>query len=103
MLAEINIIPLSQGMHHAEEIADVVELIMDSGLEYQVTALGTIVEGSPDAVWGLLRRCHEHSRERNARVLTEIRIDDRSDADHEIHRDVERVEELLARRVQRSA
>lgn len=36
-----------------------IEVIRSSGLNYEVGALGTTVEGDPDQVWPLLRRTHE--------------------------------------------
>ena len=36
-----------------------IEVIRGSGLNYEVGALGTTVEGDPDQVWPLIRRTHE--------------------------------------------
>jgi uncharacterized protein YqgV (UPF0045/DUF77 family) len=36
-----------------------IAVIQQSGLKYEVGALGTTVEGEPDQLWPLLRRIHE--------------------------------------------
>ena len=36
-----------------------IGVVQDSGLNYEVGALGTTVEGEPDEIWPLLRQVHE--------------------------------------------
>ncbi len=36
-----------------------IAVVQQSGLKYQVNALGTTVEGEADALWDLARRMHE--------------------------------------------
>ncbi len=36
-----------------------IAVIQESGLRYEVDALGTTVEGEPEAIWSLARRVHE--------------------------------------------
>jgi uncharacterized protein (TIGR00106 family) len=103
MLAEINVTPVGAGTHLADPVSRVIEAIADSGLDYQVTAMGTLVEGPPEQLWLLVKKCHEIARMDHPRVVTEIRIDDRDGSDRELHRDVERVEEVLGRSVKRTA
>lgn len=103
MLVQVNITPVGSGEHLAESVSKVIEVIAESGMDYQVTAMGTLVEGPADRVWPLVRRCHDLARRDHARVVTEIRIDDRKLPDRELHRDVRRVEEILGRPVNRTA
>ncbi len=99
MLAELTILPIGGGEHMTEPLARVVDLVERSGLDHQVTAMGTLVEGPPDRVWALLRRCHEAAREACGRVVTEVRIDDFGGRTHAIERTVERVGEALGHAV----
>lgn len=100
MLVELSIIPVGESPHTTAPVAAVIHLIERSGLSHQVTDLGTIIEGDDDAVWGLLRRCHEEARRQCARVVTEVRIDDGAQA--RLGRGVRRVEEQLAHPVTRT-
>lgn len=61
MIAEIQCLPQPLGTNddryaHVDAAIAVIEA---SGMAYEVGALGTTVEGSPDQVWPLLRAVHE--------------------------------------------
>jgi len=83
----------------SEAVAEVIDVIDRSGITYQLTSMGTIVEGEPDEVWGLLRRCHETMRGSHARVVTHIAIDDREAATDSIRTKVDDIEKHLARKL----
>ena len=61
MIAEIQVAPSPAGTpddpHAYVEAA--IGVIRDSGLRYEVSALGTTLEGDDDAVWATLRAAHE--------------------------------------------
>jgi uncharacterized protein (TIGR00106 family) len=76
MLVEFSIVPLGEGEHLSDHVADVLQLVDESGLDYRLHAMGTNVEGSWDEVMALIRRCHERMAERCGRVSTQIKIDD---------------------------
>lgn len=61
MIIEIQCLPNPPGTpdNRYEHIEAALDLIIESGLKYEVGALGTTVEGEPDAVWALARRAHE--------------------------------------------
>lgn len=103
MIAEIEVTPIGEGEHIAGPVSHVVRLIADSGLDYQVTSMGTIVEGEPDQVWALIRKCHEQGTRDARRVMTQIRIDDDLTGERRMHRHVQRVEEELGDLVKKSA
>lgn len=102
MLAELSITPIGEGEHLAGPVSLAIDLIAASGLTYQVTAMGTLIEGPDDRVWELLRRCHEAVRGRSARLVTEIRLDDAGRSGQALDRSVRRVEEELQRPVART-
>lgn len=97
MIIEFSVVPIGRGETLAGPVARVLDLVDKSGLPYQLTAMGTIVEGEWDDVIGLVRRCHEAAREEAGRVYTHITIDDRSQASGRIAGKVREVEELLGR------
>ena len=61
-------------------VAECVKIVDKSGLSYQLTPMGTVVEGDIDDILPVLRKMHEvpfgHGAER---VSTLIKIDDRRD------------------------
>jgi uncharacterized protein (TIGR00106 family) len=101
MLVELSIIPLGQGVHVSEDIAEVLELVDESGLPYQLTPSGTCIEGEWDEVMALARRCHERVRARSSHVITTLEIEDDGEALNKLTRNVASVEEKLGRRLGR--
>ncbi|WP_062132341.1 thiamine-binding protein [Demequina aestuarii] len=61
MIAEIQVLPRPVGTpdDHYAHVDAAIATIEASGLSYEVGALGTTIEGTPDEVWHLLRRVHE--------------------------------------------
>jgi len=61
VIAEIQVAPSPAGTPedpHAH-VEAAIAVIRDSGLHYEVGALGTTLEGDDDAVWATLRAAHE--------------------------------------------
>jgi uncharacterized protein (TIGR00106 family) len=79
MLVFFSISPLGESESVSKAVAPIVELIAASGLEYQLTSMGTIFEGPPDQVFDLLQECHAKMKESHHRVTSKILIDDRGD------------------------
>lgn len=78
MLVFFSIYPLDKGGSSLSKyVARSLDIIDRSGLDYQLTAMGTLVEGEPDQVWNLIRECHAKMREVSDRVVAYIKMDDR--------------------------
>ncbi len=101
MVMELTIIPLGQGRSISGDIATLVKIIEGSGLDYRMTAFGTLVEGSWEQLVALARECHFAIRNRTERVLTMIRIDDYGERVGEIEGVVKRVEQKLGQAVRK--
>lgn len=80
MLAEIHVAPNPPGTaddRHAH-VEAAIAVVENSGLRYEVGALGTTFEGEPDRVWATLRAAHEAVLAAGAEsVITSIRLGDR--------------------------
>lgn len=101
MVMELTIIPLGSGRSLSGAIAGLVEIIEDSGLDYRMTAFGTLIEGTWDQLTSVAKRCHFEAREKSERVLTMIRLDDYGERTGEIDGAVDRVEKKLGRKVKK--
>ena len=97
MLVEFSIVPIGKGEEISGLVAKVLDIVDACGLPYQLTAMGTLVEGEWDDVFELIKECHRKMREHSDRVLTHIAIDDRAHAKGRIKGKVESVEEVLGR------
>ncbi len=99
MVVEFTIVPLGQGEGLAASVARIVDIVDRSGLPYQLTSMGTIVEGEWDDVFALIKECHQAMRREAGRVSTHISIDDRERARDRLQGKVADVEKALGRRL----
>jgi uncharacterized protein (TIGR00106 family) len=101
MVMELTIIPLGSGRSLSGAIADLVKIIEGSGLDYRMTAFGTLIEGTWDQLIDVAKRCHFETREKSGRVLTMMRLDDYGERTGEIDGAVDRVERKLGREIKK--
>jgi len=101
MLAELRVTPLGSRTPFVRLIADLLPLLAESSLQYQVHPMGTSLEGDLEAILALVRRCHGELRKHADRVLNELSIDDRSGAEGELVRSLDHLRELSERPLER--
>jgi uncharacterized protein (TIGR00106 family) len=96
MLAELSVAPMDKGAEGLSVyVAEAIRIIHESGLDYEIHAMGTLIEGPSDKVFEVIRRCHEAVAEKSERVVTSIKIDDRKGRRGAIRGKVKSVEEKL--------
>lgn len=78
-------------------IAQAIEVLDISGLKYQITPMGTVIEGDLEEVIEVCRKMHESlfTNPEIKRVLTTIKIDDRRNKKSEMEEKVRSVEKQL--------
>jgi uncharacterized protein (TIGR00106 family) len=76
LLLELSVILLGRGRSISADVADKIRIIDASGLDYRLTAAGTILEGSWEQVMDVARKCHSEMRKKTERVVTFMKIDD---------------------------
>ena len=77
---EISVIPLGIGSSVSPYVADCIRVLKKARVSYELTAMGTNVEGDLKELVRLALKMHQVPFERGAqRVLTTIKIDDRRD------------------------
>ncbi|WP_280769195.1 MTH1187 family thiamine-binding protein [Salipaludibacillus daqingensis] len=80
-LLEISVVPVgTDSESFSSDVEKAVSLIEQNGLNYQVTATSTIIEGDLDKLMNVAQVIHMNEIENKAkRVVTTIKIDDRVD------------------------
>jgi len=101
MLAEFSIVPTDKGESVSKYVAEILDIIDQSGLEYRLNAMGTTVEGTCDEVFDLIKTCHNTMRMYSNRVVTHIAIDDRHGAEDRLQGKPGSIEKLLGRKLKR--
>ena len=100
MLAELEFVPIgTRSASLSGHLVDVAKLIDQSGLDYRIGPMGTVVEGEWDRILALAKQCHHAILRSTDRVLTTIRIDGRKDlpAAGRITRKVQSLDEKVGR------
>ncbi len=98
VLLEMSITPLGKGESVSSYVAECVRLVDASGLDYELHAMGTIVEGELDEVLDLMRRCIELVAQHSDRVSCTAKLAYRRGHSGRIKSKVESVQQKLADR-----
>lgn len=97
-IVEFTIVPLgTKDTSLSKYVADCHKVLEgEKNIKYQLTPMGTIVEGDLDMILAIIRKMHEVPFNNGAlRVSTSIKIDDRRDKESSMDRKVKSVKEKL--------
>jgi uncharacterized protein (TIGR00106 family) len=75
VLLEFSVSPMGAGESVSPAVARCLEIVEQSGLDYQLHAMGTLVEGELDQVLDVLRRCVEAVAADHNRVTCSAKLD----------------------------
>jgi uncharacterized protein (TIGR00106 family) len=103
VLLEMSITPLGKGESVSQYVAECVDIIDRSGLDYELHAMGTIVEGELADVLDLLRRCIEQMATHSDRVTCAAKLDFRRSQSGRLKSKVTSVEQQLGRAVRKAS
>jgi uncharacterized protein (TIGR00106 family) len=81
-IAEVSVVPLGTKTPAVSQyVARAVKVLeREKGIKYEVTAMGTIIEGDLDRILAVVKKMHEGTfGEGVTRVITTVQIDDRRD------------------------
>jgi uncharacterized protein (TIGR00106 family) len=97
-IADVCVVPLGVGVSVSEYVVACEKIFREAGLNPQLHAYGTNVEGEWEEVMGAIKRCHERVHEMGApRVSTSIRLGTRIDKDATISDKVASVRSKLSK------
>ncbi|MCK8823761.1 MTH1187 family thiamine-binding protein [Fuchsiella alkaliacetigena] len=97
-IVEVTVVPLgTEDTSLSEYVADCQQVLAaEEEIEYQLTPMGTIIEGDLDEVLAVVRKLHEVPFQSGAkRVSTSVKIDDRRDRKGSMKQKVSSVENKL--------
>lgn len=79
-VAEISVVPVGSGPSVSAQVARCLDVLEKTGLPYELNAMATVVEGSLRDILEAAARMHESAFGGGVvRVLTTVKIDDRTD------------------------
>jgi len=99
VLLEFSMSPFGKGESLSPYVARSLDIIDKSGLPYQLTPMGTIIEGEWAEVMAVVSACFEAMSADCPRISTQIKIDYRAGPGGRIEAKVAAVEERLGRKL----
>ena len=101
MLASFSIFPIDKGESVGRYVAKMIDIVDKSGLAYRTSAMSTVIEGNWDDVFKVIKKCHDSMMKESNRVYMVITIDDRKKAKNRLTGKVDRIEQVLKRKIKR--
>ena len=99
VLIEFAMAPRGVGESLSAHVARILDIIDKSGLAYQMTPMGTIIEGEWSEVMGVVTDCFKALETDCPRISSQIKIDYRTGNTRRMKSKVEAVENLLGRKL----
>ena len=99
VLLEFSMFPTTQGESKSRYVARILNLIDKSGVRYQLTPMGTILEGEWDEVMSVVTACFEELKTDCPRISTQLKIDYRAGTESRMQSKIAAVESHLGRKL----
>ncbi|MBW1786816.1 MAG: MTH1187 family thiamine-binding protein [Deltaproteobacteria bacterium] len=96
-LMEFSMIPLDKGASYSTYVAGSMKMIEESGLDYRMNPMGTVVEGEWDELIALLTRCYKNLEDISDRVMVTVKFDCRKGVVGALDKKIKSVEEKVGR------
>ena len=80
-IMEVSLVPLGSGISISQYVAQALKVLQkDKAIKYELTSMGTIIEGNLDRLFELVKEMHQVIFNSGVkRLVTTIKIDDRTD------------------------
>ena len=99
VLLEFSMFPTSVGESKSAYVSRIIDIIDKSGVTYQLTPMGTILEGEWEEVMGVVTACFEALKTDCPRISTQIKVDYREGTSSRMKSKIESVENQLGRKL----
>lgn len=97
VLLEFSMTPLDKGESVSEYVSRSLKIIDESGLDYRLNPMGTVLEGEWDEVMAVVGRCFDRMRADCKRITCSIKIDYREGRKGRLESKMASVESRLGR------
>ena len=98
-LMELTMIPLDKGSSFSKYVATTLDIIDSSGMNYQLTPMGTIIEGEWRDLLSLLDKCFNALNEVSDRISVSVKFDHRKGREGRLRSKIKSVEDKVGRRL----
>lgn len=99
VLAEFSMFPTDKGESVSQYVSKSLDIIDKSGLAYQLTPMGTILEGEWDEVFKVIGDCFKAMEPACNRISTSVKVDYRKTGESRMKSKIKKIESILNREV----
>lgn len=99
VMLEFAMAPHGQGESLSAHVARILDVIDNSGVPYQLTPMGTILEGEWDQVIGVVTACFRELERDCSRIGVNLKIDYRQGPAGRLKGKIDKVEQQLGRKL----
>jgi len=96
-LMEFSMIPLDKGASFSRYVAKILAIVDESGLDYRLNPMGTVVEGEWDDLLTLLTRCFRALEKESDRISLQVKFDYRKGVSGALESKIRSVEDKAGR------
>ncbi len=93
--------PLDKGESVSKYVSRSLKIIDESGLDYRITAMGTILEGTAEETFGVVQQCLERMRADCDRITCTLKFDYRKGKSGRLTSKIESVEAKVGRELKK--
>lgn len=98
-LMEFSMIPLDKGSSFSRYVADILKIVDESGLDYRLNPMGTVVEGDWNDLLTLLTRCFRSLEKESERISLQVKFDHRKGVSGALESKIQSVKKKAGRSV----
>ena len=99
VLLEFSMSPLGKGESVGEFVSHSLKIIDESGIDYRLNPMGTVLEGEWDEVFDVVRKCFQQMSKECNRISTTIKVDYRKGKKGRLEGKIKSVEERLNKKL----
>ncbi len=94
VIIDLCVVPMGVGVSVGKYVVECQKVLQETGLNHQVHAYGTNIEGDWDEVFAAVKRCHERVHAMGApRITTSIKVGTRTDREQSMQDKIDSVTE----------
>jgi uncharacterized protein (TIGR00106 family) len=91
--------PLDKGESVGEYVSRSLKIIDESGLDYRLNPMGTVIEGEWDDVFDIVKKCYQEMAKDCTRISTIIKVDYRKGKKGRLKSKIDSIEQKLNKKL----
>lgn len=99
VLLEFSMSPMDKGESVSDYVSRSLNIILESGVDYRLNPMGTVLEGEWDEVMGVVKQCYDKMSFDCKRITCSIKIDYRAGKKGRLDSKIVSVEKKLGKKL----